>query len=58
MVDDAHDMGLDFDFEGSLLQGVERFFRGWGGELRLIHRLIKIPSAFAYVRWKGERRIH
>ena len=27
-------MGLDFDFEGSSVEGVEASFRGWGGQLR------------------------
>ena len=33
MIDDAHATGRVFDFEGSGLQGIEYFFRGWGGDL-------------------------
>jgi hypothetical protein len=51
MIHDAHEMNLDFNFEGSILQGVERFFRGWGGELRPMYRLIKIPSLRFYCKW-------
>ncbi len=31
MIDGAAAAGLSFDFEGSLLPGVERYLRGWGG---------------------------
>ncbi len=53
MITDALDMGLDFDFDGSILMGVERFFRGWGGELHQKFRVTKIPSALAYIGWKS-----
>lgn len=33
--------GLIYDFEGSMLPGVERFFREFGGELCPYHRLVK-----------------
>ncbi|MCB0562053.1 MAG: GNAT family N-acetyltransferase [Lewinellaceae bacterium] len=33
--------GLIYDFEGSMLPGVERFFREFGGELCSYHRLAK-----------------
>lgn len=33
--------GLIYDFEGSMLPGVERFFREFGGELCAYHHLIK-----------------
>lgn len=55
MVDDAHQMGLDFDFEGSTLPGVERFFRSFGGELRGSYRVVKIPSLTASLLWQGHR---
>ena len=48
MIDDAHAMGLDFDFEGSVLPGVERFFRSLGGQLRPLYRVLKFPSPIAY----------
>ena len=53
MISDAHEMGLDFDFEGSVLPGVDRFFRGWGGELRTMIRVLKVPSPLTYMVWKG-----
>lgn len=55
MVTDALEMGLDFDFEGSTVPGVERFFRGWGGELHPCYMVYKIPSAFAYILWNVHR---
>ncbi len=33
LIRDALDRGLGFDFEGSMLPGVEHFFRSFGGEL-------------------------
>lgn len=57
MIDDAHDAGLDFDFEGSSLPGVERFFRGWGGELRQGMRYVRIPAPHAYVAWQMRRYV-
>lgn len=55
MIADAHDRGLDFDFECSRIPGVERFFREWGGELRLTYRAIKIRSAAVYAVWMTQR---
>lgn len=55
MIEDAHRQGLDFDFEGSILPGVERFFRSFGGELRPACRLVKLPSLPAYLLWVGHR---
>jgi hypothetical protein len=51
MIRDAHERGTHFDFEGSTLVGVERFFRGWGGKLWPSFRLVKIPSIRAYILW-------
>jgi hypothetical protein len=51
MIEAAHARGLDFDFEGSTLPGVERFFRSFGGELRPLHRVLKFPSLLAYLTW-------
>ncbi len=55
MISDSIDMGLDFDFEGSTLMGVEGFIRRWGGELRRCYRVMKFPSAIAYMGFKGYR---
>ncbi|MBD3367490.1 MAG: GNAT family N-acetyltransferase [Candidatus Eisenbacteria bacterium] len=55
MINDAHALGLDFDFEGSSLPGVERFFRGWGGELREGMRYVRIPALHAYIAWQAHR---
>ncbi len=55
MINDALGMGLDFDFEGSSLMGVERFYRGWGGELKPCFRAIKMPSKVAYFGFKTHK---
>ena len=55
MIHEAHALGLDFDFEGSSLPGVERFFRGWGGELRQGMRYLRIPALHAYLIWQMHR---
>lgn len=55
MIKDALDMGLDFDFEGSSLLGVERFYRGWGGEMRPCFRATKMPSPIVYFGLKAHK---
>jgi hypothetical protein len=55
MIRDAHAMGLDFDFEGSVLPGVERFMRRFGGDLRASYRVVKFPSLVSYLVWQGYR---
>ena len=35
-----------FDFEGSMIPGVEKFFRGFGGELTTYFAIQKIPIAY------------
>jgi hypothetical protein len=55
MIHEAHALGLDFDFEGSSLPGVERFFRGWGGELRQGMRYVRIPALHVYIAWQAHR---
>ena len=55
MIHDAHDMGRDFDFEGSILPGVERFFRAWGGQLRPAYRVVKTSSILSYLGWMAYR---
>lgn len=51
MIADAHAMNLNFDFEGSILPGVERFFRSFGGELQPAYRVMKFPSPITYLVW-------
>ena len=55
MIKDALAMGLDFDFEGSSLMGVERFYRGFGGEMRPCFRATKIPSTVVYLGLKAHK---
>jgi hypothetical protein len=55
MIRDTHAMGLDFDFEGSVLPGVELFMRRFGGELRRSYRVVKLPSLRAYLVWQAYR---
>ncbi len=55
MVREAHGRGLDFDFEGSVLPGVERFMRSFGGELRPLCRAVKIRSPLAFLFWQVHR---
>ncbi len=54
-IQDALSMGLDFDFEGSSLLGVEGFIRRWGGELRPCFRVTKVPSLLTYMGIKAYR---
>ena len=53
MIENAHAMNLDFDFEGSILPGVERFFRSFGAEMRPLYRVVKLPSWRAFVTWQA-----
>lgn len=55
MIREAHGRGLDFDFEGSALPGVERFMRSFGGELRPMIRVVKIRSPLAFAIWQAHR---
>jgi hypothetical protein len=55
MIEDAHAMSLDFDFEGSVLPGVERYFRSFGAELRPVYRVLKLVSPWAFFVWHGYR---
>ena len=55
MIREAHGRGLDFDFEGSSLPGVERFMRSFGGELRPMARVVKIRSPLTYALWHTHR---
>lgn len=58
MIEDAHGQDLDFDFEGSVVPGVEGFFRGWGGELRTRYRLTKARSTRARLQWAAYRLVN
>ena len=51
MIQDAHGRGLTFDFEGSVLPGVEPHFRGWGGKCVPKCRAVKIPNFCAHAVW-------
>ncbi len=42
----ANSKGLNFDFEGSNIPGVARFYRMMGGEPRLVYRAQKTPTIF------------
>jgi hypothetical protein len=55
MIRDAHQMGLNYDFEGSVLPGVEYFMRSFGGELHPLYRVVKFPSPLSYLVWHGYR---
>jgi hypothetical protein len=55
MIREAHGRGLDFDFEGSTLPGVERFMRSFGGELRPMMRMVKIRSPLTCLLWQTHR---
>jgi hypothetical protein len=62
MIQDVHRQGLTFDFEGSVLPGVEPYFRGWGGKCVPKCRAVKIPNFCAHAiwslhrYWKGHRK--
>jgi len=51
MIRHTHRQGLTFDFEGSVLPGVERFFRGWGGRCVPKYRVVKIRRIWSYAGW-------
>jgi len=55
MIRDSHQRGLTFDFEGSMLPGVEQFFRGWGGVRMPIWRVIKMTKPWTYAMWSLHR---
>lgn len=44
-IQDAVIAGRDFDFEGSMLPGVEKFFRSFGGKQTPYHRIYKTNSS-------------
>lgn len=51
VIADALERGSDFNFEGSVLKGVEHFFRGWGGEPVPVLRVIRARSAAMRLAW-------
>lgn len=55
MIMEAHQRGLNFDFEGSTLPGVEKFMRKFNGELRTIYRVMKFINPIAYAAWHSYR---
>lgn len=46
----AHEAQLDFNFEGSMLVGVERFFRSFGGKLTPVFTLQKSKFPYSLLR--------
>lgn len=48
-IKDTIGRGKDFDFEGSMLEGVEKFFRGFGGEFVPYHEISKIDNVLLKV---------
>lgn len=55
MIAEAHQRGLNFDFEGSALPGVEMFMRKFNGELHAIYRVMKIVNPFTFAAWHAYR---
>jgi len=55
MIQDAHNRNLTFDFEGSVLPGVEPYFRRWGGKCVPKYRVIKIGTCWTYAAWALHR---
>lgn len=46
MIDDAFNKKLIFNFEGSVLPGVEKYFRSFGGKLIKFYRIIRVKNIF------------
>lgn len=57
MIEESIASGRDFDFEGSDIPTVERFFRGWGGESRILCRVRRASSDRALNAWAEYRRV-
>lgn len=53
----ANEMGLSFDFEGSSIPGVAKFYRMMGGQPRLIYRAQKSPSLYYRLLRSGKNYI-
>jgi len=56
MITATLERGLDFDFEGSSIPGVEQFFRGWGGEACTVMRQIRMRPALLHALASTARR--
>ncbi|MCZ2393807.1 MAG: aminoacyltransferase [Chitinophagales bacterium] len=52
----AHQKSLTFNFEGSMLKGVERFFRSFGGQLSPVYSLKRIKFPFNFIDWMRNRK--
>lgn len=57
MITDAHARGLDLDFEGSSLPGVEEFVRRWGGVMQVRHRALRFASPLDRASWRIARSL-
>jgi hypothetical protein len=57
MIDDTMARRLAFDFEGSSLPGVERFFRGFGGRLVYVTRQVRLKPFVLTLAWSVGRSI-
>lgn len=57
MIDATIAAGLDFDFEGSSIPGIDMFFRGWGGEARYVMRQIRMQPALLHMAASTARRL-
>lgn len=57
MIEDAHGMGVDYDFEGSSLPGVEEFVRRWGGVLENRYRAVRFAGGLERVTWSLVRSL-
>lgn len=45
-IETAMQQGKTFDFEGSMIPGIEKFFRSFGGELTPYHFLTRTPNRY------------
>lgn len=57
MIDATVAAGLDFDFEGSSLPGIDMFFRGFGGEVCYVMRQIRMQPALLHAAASTARRL-
>lgn len=57
MIDSTMAAGLDFDFEGSSIPGIDMFFRGWGGEVCYVMRQIRMEPAVLHMLASTARRL-
>lgn len=57
MIDATIQSGLDFDFEGSSIPGIDMFFRGWGGDVCYVMRQIRMQPALLHAAASTARRL-